>query len=62
MASQTKAVVKELSTRVSDLEEALKAIGRIMADGSVAYKSRADQVLGVLKMYHCEPATTKEAE
>lgn len=52
---------KELATRVEDLEHALRTVGQILHSGTEPHRTRIDQVMGVLKMYGCEPKTTTAA-
>jgi hypothetical protein len=47
--------VTELETRVSDRDEAMKAIGRVLTDKGIKPERRIDQALGILKMYGCAP-------
>lgn len=47
----SKASVTELQTRISDLDGALKAIGRIVADNAITPKRRLERVQGVLALY-----------
>jgi hypothetical protein len=42
---------RELQLRVSDLEEALKAIGRILADETVAAQKRLNMAAGIVFRY-----------
>lgn len=49
---------RELETRNQDLTNALKHVGRTLADETVPPKRRIDQAMGVIKMYECEPKTT----
>lgn len=45
------AAQRELSLRVSDLENALKAIGRIAVDATITPKARLQRISGILSMY-----------
>jgi hypothetical protein len=53
----TAAEAKELESRRSDLERAMRAIGRIVVDATVTPKQRLSQVAGILRMHDCEAPT-----
>lgn len=48
-------IEREQSVRIADLENAMKAIGQMLADESLAPKRRIDMALGVLWRYDCAP-------
>lgn len=48
---------KDLQTRVKDLENALKTIGKILlGENGGKLDRRVDRVMGILMMYDCAPA------
>jgi len=49
---------RELERRRGDLENALKTVGRILADADTLVELRRgrDQITGILAMYDCAPA------
>ena len=47
---------EELARYAKDLENALKAIGRLVTDASQPPRRRIERVLGILEMYTCAPA------
>jgi hypothetical protein len=50
---------RELQTRISDLEGALKAIGRVVTDTSLTPKRRLERAAGILSMFEAlAPAAT----
>lgn len=51
----TRAASRDLAARIEDLEGALKAIGRVVADAGTTPKRRIERVLGILSMYDCGP-------
>ena len=55
----SRATEREAEARASDLERALRAIGRIIADVAANPRQRLDQIGGIVRMYGCEPAVEK---
>ena len=50
----------ELARWARDLENALKAIGRLLSDPTHPPRRRIEHVIGILEMYACAPAPRKE--
>lgn len=54
----TVVVKQELERRIGDLENAMRTIGRIVADpGGGSPLQRRERIIGVLTMYNCAPAS-----
>jgi hypothetical protein len=51
---------RDLAQRAADLEQAMKAIGRVLADPVVTPKQRIAQATGILRMYDCTPHSVTE--
>ena len=56
-----KAEQHELTLRCGDLENAMRAIGKMLVDQGVAPKRRIDMALGVLWRYGFEPIEPEKA-